>query len=332
MRPDDADFRSQAMQRLNDLARGQTDVIAPDATADVSQPFGQSDAAGYAALMSDLRHALPDLERRDDIFLAGANRDDARWTASRPAQMVAATGAYVGTFRAPFAGIPPTNGVVTLTYGEAHHIEGGRIRQSWLVWDIAGLMMQAGCWPMAAPLGHAGLWPGPKGGQGLRMAPTDGTDSLDRVLAMHDALHRFDGHDLNSMPMDAWAEDFMYYAAGNIGATRGLSGFRAHHQIPFLRAFPDRVGAGHFVRLSDGPFAVTGGDVALTHTGADYMGIAATGRKLRMRVMDFYRFDDDGKIAENWLPNDTIGLMNQMGVDVMSRMRHLTGNPDTSLK
>ena len=62
------------------------------------------------------------------------------------------------------------------------------------------------------------------------------------------------------------------------------------------------------------------------------MGIAATGRKLRMRVMDFYRFDDDGKIAENWLPNDTIGLMNQMGVDVMARMRHLTGHPDTSLR
>lgn len=331
MRPDDAAFRSNALRRLNDLAHGQADVIAPGASADVSLPFGQLDAAGYGALMSDLRRALPDLERRDDIFLAGANREDARWTDPRPAQMIAATGAYVGTFRAPFAGIPPTNGVVTLNYGEAHHIENGRIHQSWLVWDIADLMMQAGCWPMAAPLGRVGLWPGPKGGQGLRLMPSDGTGSLDRVLSMHDALHRFDGRDLSSMPMDAWAEDFMYYAAGNIGACRGLSGFRAHHQIPFLRAFPDRVGAGHFVRLSDGPFAVTGGNVALTHTGADYMGIAATGRKLRMRVMDFYRFDTDGKIAENWLPNDTIGLMGQMGVDVMARMRHLTGSPDTRL-
>ena len=50
-----------------------------------------------------------------------------------------------------------------------------------------------------------------------------------------------------------------------------------------------------------------------------------------MRVMDFYRFDAEGKIAENWLPNDTIGLMGQMGVDVMARMRHLTGDPDTTL-
>lgn len=331
MRPDDTAYRSDALRLLNDLAHRQTDVIAPDASADVSQPFGQLNAAGYGALMSNLRHAMPDLERRDDIFLAGANHDDARWTDPRPAQMVAASGAYVGTFREPFAGIPPTGGVVTLTYGEAHHIENGRVRKSWLVWDIAGLMMQAGCWPMAPPLGRAGLWPGPKGGQGLRLAQSDATDSLDRVLAMHDALHQFDGRDLATMPMDAWATDFMYYAAGNIGTCRGLSGFRAHHQIPFLRAFPDRVGAGHFVRLSDGPFAVTGGDVALTHTGSDYMGIAATGRKLRMRVMDFYRFNEDGQIAENWLPNDTIGLMGQMGVDVMARMRHLTGEPDTNL-
>ncbi|SFI56406.1 ester cyclase [Jannaschia pohangensis] len=331
MRPDDTAFRRSALTLLADLARGDTTVIAPDATADAAAPFGQLDARGIAILFADLQRALPDLERRDDILLAGRNHDDARWQRPRAPVMVATTGSYVGTFRAPFAGIPPTGGVVTLTYGEAHHIVDGKLRQSFLLWDIAGLMMQAGCWPMAAPLGRPGLWPGPKGGAGLRLEPGDDSASLARVLAMHDALHAFDGHSIESMPMDAWAEDFMYYAAGNIGACRGLSGFRAHHQIPFLRAFPDRKGAGHFVRLSDGPFAVTGGDVALTHTGADYMGIPATGRALRMRVMDFYRFDDEGKIAENWLPNDTIGLMAQMGVDVMARMHHLTGDAPLTL-
>jgi predicted ester cyclase len=117
----------------------------------------------------------------------------------------------------------------------------------------------------------------------------------------------------------------MYWAGGNIGACRGVEGFRAHHQIPYRRAFPGAAGAGHFLRVEDGPFAATGGDVAVRHTGADYMGIAATGLSMRFRVMDFYRFDADGLIAENWLPNDTIGLMAQMGVDVMARARHLAG-------
>lgn len=331
MKQDSEAFRRGALHTLAAFARGQVECLAPTATADAPAPFGLLDAAGYAALMVDLRRALPDLERRDDILLAGANQEDARWTAPRASHLVATTGAYVGTFRAPFAGIPPTHGVVTLTYGEAHEIIDGKIHRSWLVWDIAGLMMQAGCWPMAAPLGRPGYWPGPKGGAGIRLRPGDDAESLRAVLAMHDALHKFDGHTLESMPMDAWADDFMYYGAGNIGACRGLEGFRAHHQIPFLRAFPDRKGAGHFVRLSDGPFAVTGGDVSIPHTGADYWGIAATGKALKMRVMDFYRFDEKGKIAENWLPNDTIGLMAQMGIDVMARMRHLTGQPDSVL-
>jgi predicted ester cyclase len=133
------------------------------------------------------------------------------------------------------------------------------------------------------------------------------------------------------MDMRHWAPDFSYWAGGFIGACRGLDGFRAHHQIPFLRAFPDRKGAGHFLRLSDGPFAVTGGDVAITHTGGEYMGVPPTGRKLTFRVMDFYRFDAQGLIAENWLPNDTLGLLDQMGLDVLGRMRHLTGEPRRSL-
>ncbi|MEM7489808.1 MAG: ester cyclase [Pseudomonadota bacterium] len=326
----DAAFRMGAFDALSGLVRG-ADVLAPDAVAEISAPFGTVDAAGLADAYGQLRQALPDLERRDDIFLAGENRPDPRWTTHRPSPLVACCGAYMGTFRAPFLGIPPTGGVVTLPYGEAHHIAGGRVRASWLVWDIAGLMRQAGVWPMAPPLGAPGHWPGPKGGQGLRLAPAGPSDSLDRVLDMHDALHAFDGKDIESMPMHHWAEDFMYYAAGNIGACRGLAGFRAHHQIPFLCAFPDRRGAGHFVRLSDGPFAVTGGDVALTHTGGDYMGVAATGRALTMRVMDFYRFDAAGLIAENWLPNDTIGLMAQMGVDVFARMAHLAGRPPSRM-
>ncbi|MCK0167418.1 ester cyclase [Jannaschia sp. S6380] len=331
MRADDEAFRKGALAALTHLARGDTDVLAPGAQASAPHPFGALDAQGLGTLHADLLRALPDLERRDDILLAGRNMPDDRMPGPRPSPLVATLGAYVGTFRAPFARIPPTGGVVTLNYGEAHHFEDGRLRRSWLVWDIADLMRQAGCWPMSPPLGRPGYWPAPKGGTGLCLSPAPEEGSLERVLAMHDALHRFNGRNLGSMPMDAWADDFMYYAAGNIGACRGLDGFRAHHQIPFLRAFPDRKGAGHFVRLSDGPFAVTGGDVALTHTGADYMGIPATGRSLRFRVMDFYHFDADGRIAENWLPNDTIGLMAQMGVDVMARMRHLTGEPSTTL-
>ena len=326
----DEAFRSGAHALLQSLAAGD-DALAPDAVAEASHPYGRLDATGYRGLMAELRRALPDLERRDDIFLAGRNAPDNRMTGPRPSPMVAACGSWVGTFREPFAGIPPTGGVVALSYGEAHHVARGRIAASWLVWDVAGLMRQAGCWPMAPPLGAPGHWPGPRFGGGVRLAPSAERGSLEAVLAMHEGLDTFDGEDIASIDMRFWHPDFTYWAAGNVGACRGVEGFRAHHQIPYRRAFPGAKGAGHFVRISDGPFAVTGGDVAVTHSGADYWGIAATGRSMRFTVMDFYRFDEAGLIAENWLPNDTLGLMAQMGVDVMARMRHRAGEPRRTL-
>ncbi|MFO6465362.1 ester cyclase [Jannaschia sp. KMU-145] len=331
MIPYPAADRHAALATLERLTRGDDTAVASDAQAEAGAPFSQLDAAGVVDLFAQLRRALPDLERRDDIFLAGANHEDDSWTEPRPERIVACCGSYVGTFREPFAGIPPTGGVVSLNYGEAHAIEDGRVRASWLVWDIAQLMMQAGVWPMSPPLGAPFHWPAPRGGEGVRLTPAEEVGSLDRVLDMHAGLNGFRGGDITSIPMHHWHPDFMYWAGGNIGACRGVSGFRAHHQIPYRRAFPQAQGAGHFIRVSDGPFAVTGGDVEVVHTGADYMGIAPTGRTLRFRVMDFYRFDADGLIAENWLPNDTIGLMGQMGVDVMGRMAHRAGAPRTNL-
>ena len=109
-----------------------------------------------------------------------------------------------------------------------------------------------------------------------------------------------------------------------------MAQFRAVHQIPFLRAFPDRQGAGHYVRVADGPYAVTGGRVTGTHAGT-YLGMTPTGRRVDVRVMDFYRLDADGLIAENWLPFDVLGLAAQMGNDLLERAAHYAGRPRRTL-
>ena len=155
---------------------------------------------------------------------------------------------------------------------------------------------------------------------------------MDVVLAMHAALGRFDGKSLDSMPhAEFWHPDFMWYGAAGIGTTRGLEEFRAHHQIPFLVGFPDRLGSGHYIRISDGNYAVTGGwpSVTGTHLGP-WLGMPATGKRINMRVMDFYR-QADGRICENWVPIDIIDMARQMGVDVFERVRHMTGKPRLSL-
>ncbi|MBC6438320.1 MAG: ester cyclase [Rhodobacteraceae bacterium] len=318
---------------LDALAKGAdpAGIFAPGAVAQIVHPWGiRTGPARIGEFYRALRVALPDQERREDLFLAGENHPDDRVDGPRFTPLVASLGALQATFTAPLLGIPPTHGVVHLRLAEVHHLNPhGRIVRSWLFPDLLDLIDQAGHWPIAPMLGAPGLWPGPKGGHGARhdsVDPQGGAESLGRVLAMHDALHEFDGISINSMPMSAWSEHFMYYAAAGIGISRGLDGFRAHHQVPFLHAFPDRRGAGHFIRIGDGPFAVTGGAVAITHS-REYLGMAPTGRALTAQVMDFYHLDAEGRICENWLPFDILGLAAQMGVNVLSRVHHRTGRP-----
>lgn len=49
-----------------------------------------------------------------------------------------------------------------------------------------------------------------------------------------------------------------------------------------------------------------------THTG-NFMGIPPTGKKVHVEYMDIWRAKD-GKIAENWVVMDIMGLMVQLGV------------------
>jgi predicted ester cyclase len=329
------EIKAKTFQLLQDLADGADprDIYHADAVAHASHPWGVlSGVEAISGLWSALRRSLPDMERRDLIFVGGENRDDPRVSTPRAPHLVAALGHYQGDFIADLLGIPATHGTVHLRYSEAHWLDGNKIRQSHIFLDLLDLARQAGTWPLPISHGAEAMWPGPRNSDGVRIKPDDwfGPDALETVFKMHDALLSFDGKSLDSMPHgDYWTDRFMYYAGAGIGAMRGLRGFRAHHQIPFLKAFPDRIGTGHFIRISDGPYAVTGGVVEGTHLGP-WLGMTPTGRRIRIPVMDFYRLDGD-KIAENWLPIDVAGIADQMGNDVIARIRHMCGDPVLTL-
>ena len=85
-----------------------------------------------------------------------------------------------------------------------------------------------------------------------------------------------------------------------------------------------RNGAGHYIRIGDGPYSVTGGwpSVYAMHMGAGFCGMPATGKPVFMRVMDFY-LHHEGLIRENWVPIDMLHLFGQMGVDLLARMQSM---------
>jgi hypothetical protein len=212
-------------------------------------------------------------------------------------------------------------------------------------------MRQAGIWPLAPSLGVEEMWQAPITADGLRLAPSDPVESrasLEQTLAMHKSLAEFDDpgglsrEALIAMPQrDHWHPKMMWYGPAGIGTTRGLSGFVEGHQLPFRVAFhrPQgsfeevtaeraRHGAGHYIRIGDGPYSVTGGwpSVYARHMGGGFCGLPPTGKPVFMRVMDFY-LHHEGLIRENWVPLDMLDLFRQMGVDPFARALSVLGRP-----
>lgn len=300
-----------------------TALFAPDATLRLCHPFG--DLTGPAALIETavgpLMTALPDLERRDMIVVAGTTPEGADW--------VGCMGSYMGLFAAPFLGIPPTRRLSHMRYHEFFRIEGGRVTEMQAIWDIPELMLQAGVWPLAPQLGAFLATPAPMTGDGLA-ASGDGRAAMTRVTDMLTDLCR---HPADPDPAvmrleDHWHPRVNWYGPAGIGTARGIAGFRAHHQIPFLQAFPDRKldAMGDLMShwIAEGDYVAETGwpNMRLTHAGGGFLGLPPTGREVLLRSLDFWRVEA-GLIRENWVLVDLLDFCRQIGLDVLARMEEL---------
>jgi predicted ester cyclase len=199
----------------------------------------------------------------------------------------------------------------------------GRIAEARILLDLVDLARQAGCPLLPTSPGRDILVPGPRTADGLQRAlcdPALGQASFDLVMAMIGGLGRYDKSDLKSMGMTRfWHPDMMWYGPCGIGTTRSIAGFEQHHQRPFLTAIPDRKGGNHRARFGDGAYVASTGwpSIHATHTGP-YLGVAATGRPVQMRVMDWWRAQD-GLLTENWVLLDLPHFFLQMDVDLLAR-------------
>ncbi len=300
-------------------------LVAPDALIQLCHPLGTGTGADHLieTAHAPLRAAMPDLERRDMIVLAGTTPEGPGGSSD----WVGCMGNYMGTFVAPFLDIPPTGHLAHMRYHEFYRLEAGRVVEMQAIWDIPELMMQAGAWPMAPQLGKFLCTPAPLRGDGLR-ASGDGQATMDHVIAMLTDLCRHPGDpDPAVMQLERyWHPRFNWYGPAGIGTGRGLSGFRHWHQIPFLRAMPDRKLdesaelASHW--FGQGPYVCETGwpNMRLTVTHDGWLGIAPAGREVTLRSLDFWVMED-GLIRENWVLVDLLDLHAQLGVDVLARMR-----------
>lgn len=327
-----SDFRLSALsflQQLLTVAEADLEALArqglaPDCLWDVSHPINRLEGidAVLEGFVLPLRRSLTAARRRDEIFMGASNRLD------NGGDWVAAVNHYVGNFTAPLVGIAPHQHLLFLRSGEFYRVAGGKIVEAKIIVDFLDVLRQVGRFPLPRILGTEMLYPGPATHDGVLPVNRERSDaSLDLVKAMLTNLTVFDPETFQSSrqtgPDGFWHEDMLWYGPAGIGVNYTYPGFEKDHRIPFLQAFPDRAGGehgcGHYCHIGDGDYAAVGGwpSMRMTHTG-EYLGVAATGKALTLRVMDFYRCAH-GKIMENWVYLDYLDLFQQMGVDLLAR-------------
>lgn len=303
-------------KRIREFA---TSVLANDVAWSACHPVNE--LSGIDAVVGDflvpLALSMPDLERRAFIHIPGEYQGE---------QWVAGTGYLVGTFSSPLFGIPATGKSLYLRYSELVKLDKGRISQCYLFPDFLDVMQQAGVYPLRPALGHDGLILPPSTLNGLcdqDLDPAYSASTVRLIMDMLDCLRNYDGESLASMDLENyWHSDFMWYGPAGIGTTRGINGFRQHHQGPFLRGFPDRDVDHHACTVACGDYVATGGWPHMhgTHSGGGWLGLPPSGKHLSLRVMDIWR-REGSFLKENWVAIDIPHMLQQMGLDVFAQMR-----------
>ena len=298
-------------------------LMGDHAVAHLCFPF--NDIVGpthlYETCYAPLLLAMPDLERRDLIVMSGITPAGNEW--------VGCAGHYLGTFVSPWLDIPPTGHMTHMRFHEFFRFEQGKIVEIQAIWDIPEVMLQAQAWPLSPSLGWEGFIPGPASQDGLRIDdkhPRQGEASAQHVLNMltHLILHPKQGGPEVMQLQRFWHPRMNWYGPAGIGSSRGITGFRNWHQIPFLNAMPDRgshdnqldfhlFGEGEYVAVTGWP------NMKQTITQGGWLGIAPSGQEVSLRSLDFWRMDG-GLIRENWVLVDLLDLYHQVGIDVFARL------------
>ncbi len=138
----------------------------------------------------------------------------------------------------------------------------------------------------------------------------DKTDQTRQVIeGMVDGLNDHRIGDIGEF----FSETFRWMGNAGCGTKNGLREFQSNWQQPFQAAFSDKVCVDE-ARLYMGEWAAAFGRQEAIHSG-DFMGVPASGKKVEIRYMDFWKVVD-GKIVDNWVMVDFPHVLAQLGKDV----------------
>lgn len=272
-----------------------------------------------------LRESFSPIQRREDMFFAGANDCDNGKT-----QWVVSVGNLLGLFDKDWLGIPYTGKMIFLRYAEFHRVEGNKIAETALFCDVLSIMDQAGHYPLPQMTGTAFIYPGPRTHDGILLNeqdPKEGEKTLEVLNRMITDLDELNKSKNDKCPPEllarTWNEDMIWYGPTGIGASYTIERYQKQHQYPFRENLTDKVFNGHIARFSEGNYCGFFGWPNLSNKNkGGFLGLPKSDIKAEMRVVDIYRRENN-KLAENWVYIDILYYLYQQGLDVLGRMKEM---------
>lgn len=291
---------------------------APDYTWRGFHPFHELKTTEEAGrkFWDPLRKSLTSMQRRQDIFFAGLNEID-----DQSSVWVVSMGHLMGLFDQPFLSIAPTGKMTFLRYCEFNRVEGGKITETAMYFDLPHMMRQAGIRLFETQTAQHLVQPGPMTDDGLLfdpMPPEDGAETLATMNRMISDLGQWQsGLPLEEELRRTWAEDMIWWGPEGIGATYTIERYAEQHSGPFRAGLTDRSTTTHIARLAEGNYGGFFGwpNFTARPTGG-FMGMPAFDKSGEFRVIDIYRREVD-KLAENWIFIDLLHFWNSLGVDFL---------------
>lgn len=271
-----------------------------------------------------LKNSLSNMQRRQDIFIAGHNEIDGK-------KWVMSMGHFMGLFDQDWLGIRHTGKMITLRYAEFNCIENEKITQTGIFVDIIGFMLQCGINPLPPSTGQYFVYPGPRNHDGLLYKDADkleGEKTLALVNKMCDDLSQLNDSGSMGCPPEilekSWEENMIWYGPGGIGASYTIPRYQEQHQLPFRNNLTGKKFNGHVCRFAEGNFACFFGWPNLTNTPkGGFLGLPGGNVTADMQVVDVY-YREKEKLSENWVFIDIPYWLNQQGVDIIERTAKIT--------
>ncbi len=152
------------------------------------------------------------------------------------------------------------------------------------------------------------------------------TDRKDQNKQLVDDMYGGINQNKLGLMSEFWHEDMVWEGPSGIGTRHGIDDFEKNYRSDFIAAFPDKH-AEDVVRIAEGEW-VAGTGYQDTTFAKDWLGIPATGEKVRVRYMDFWRVTDDPetgqpKLKENLVLIDILNVLEQAGYNVKNVLEYV---------